>query len=55
MIRFLIGLFIVMGAVGADDFAMQTGGPFPPLSQTLGLSLLGLALMFWGAKSFKED
>jgi hypothetical protein len=44
MIRILIGMFLVMGAVGNDDFAMQAGLIPPPLWETAFLSLLGLAI-----------
>ena len=47
MIRFVTGLFIILGAVGAQDFADATHSAPPSIWQTLSLSVLGLALMFW--------
>ena len=47
MIRFVTGLFIIFGAVGAQDFADATHSAPPSIWQTLSLSVLGLALMFW--------
>lgn len=40
MIRFFIGLIVVMGAVGADETASTL--------QILSIALVGLAIMFWG-------
>jgi|TARA_R110001592_G_scaffold330921_1_gene613348 hypothetical protein len=37
-------MFLVMGAVGNDDFAMEAGLIPPPLWETAFLSLLGLAI-----------
>lgn len=54
MIRVMLGLLIVFGAVGADDFAMESGTEFPPLSQTISLCLLGLALAFWGVVGMQQ-
>ena len=47
MIRFILGLFILFGAVGAEDYAHEAGIAAPPLMQTLLLCLLGLSLMAW--------
>lgn len=55
MIRFCLGLFIIMGAVGADDFAMETGTAFPPIWQTLGLCALGFALMLWALPKLTRE
>ena len=55
MIRFGLGLFIIMGAVGADDFAMETGTAFPPIWQTLGLCGLGFALMLWALPKLTRE
>jgi len=54
MIRIMLGFLIVFGAVGADDFAMESGTEFPPLSQTISLCLLGLALAFWGVVGMQQ-
>ena len=55
MIRFCLGLFIIMGAVGADDFAMETGTAFPPIWQTIGLCALGFALMLWALPKLTRE
>lgn len=47
MIRLITGFLIIMGAVGADDFAMETGIVPPPLMQTFLLCMLGFALIGW--------
>ncbi len=47
MIRFLIGLIIIFGAVGADDFAHEAGLIPPSLWETAGWCVLGFAFMAW--------
>ena len=47
MIRFFIGLVIIFGAVGADDFAHEAGLTPPPLWETIGWCTLGIAFMLW--------
>ena len=47
MIRFFIGLVIILGAVGADDFAHEAGLLPPSLWETAGWCALGLAFMLW--------
>jgi|TARA_B110000977_G_scaffold187096_1_gene253821 hypothetical protein len=47
MIRFLIGIVIIFGAVGADDFAHEAGLIPPSLWETAGWCALGIALMLW--------
>jgi hypothetical protein len=47
MIRFVVGLFMILGAVGADDYALEAGTAAPPLSQTIVLCAIGLSLMWW--------
>ena len=49
MIRFVLGLVIVMGAVGGMDNA--TDGELLPL---LGVTLVGLALMYFGTEKMKQ-
>jgi hypothetical protein len=49
MIRFIVGLFVVFGAVGGMDNA--TDGQLLPL---LGLAIVGLALMYFGTEKMKE-
>lgn len=55
MIRIILGILILAGAVGADDYAMAAGTTPPALIQTLVLSLAGLFLMFWGVDALKKD
>jgi len=45
MIRFILGIFIVLGTVGADDFATEAGIQGPPLMQTLFWCIVGVALI----------
>ena len=47
MIRFLIGIVIIFGAVGADDFAHEAGLIPPSLWETAGWCALGIALILW--------
>lgn len=54
MIRLIVGFFLVFGAVGNLDYAMQAGLPEPPLSQTLLLVTIGFTLMYYGMKRIKE-
>jgi hypothetical protein len=49
MIRFIVGLFVVFGAVGGMDNA--TDGELLPL---LGVALVGLALMYFGTEKMKQ-
>ena len=49
MIRFILGLVIVLGAVGGMDNA--TDGELLPL---LGITLVGLALMYFGTEKMKQ-
>ena len=49
MIRFILGLVIVLGAVGGMDTA--TDGELLPL---LGITLVGLALMYFGTEKMKQ-
>ena len=55
MIRFILGMLILMGAVGQDDYAMEAGITAPPLMQTLLLALFGLGLMFWALPKLIEQ
>jgi hypothetical protein len=49
MIRFIVGLFLVFGAVGG----MENGDPSDIWYQ-IGLALVGLSLMFWASVSLSE-
>jgi hypothetical protein len=57
MIRCIAGFLLIIGAVGAQDFWDQcyaaadcvAGAPIP-LTQTMGLVLLGAALIVWGGE-----
>ena len=48
MIRFIVGLVIVMGAVGGMD------APENSLLVLMGIAGLGLALMYFGAEKMKQ-
>ena len=48
MIRFVLGLVIVMGAVGGMD------APENSLLALLGIAGVGLALMYFGAEKMKQ-
>ena len=45
MIRMIVGLILIMGAVGQEDFAMEVGTQGPPLIQTLAIVLLGVGII----------
>ena len=49
MIRFIVGFLVVFGAVGGMDNA--TDAELLPL---LGVTLVGLALMYFGTEKMKE-
>jgi hypothetical protein len=48
MIRFIVGLVIVMGAVGGMD------EPENSLLALMGIASVGLALMYFGAEKMKK-
>jgi hypothetical protein len=48
MIRFILGFFIVFGAVGGME------DPEAPLLILTGLAVVGLALMYFGTERMKE-
>jgi len=48
MIRFIVGFFIVFGAVGGME------DPEAPLLILTGLAVAGLALMYFGTERMKE-
>ena len=54
-IRIVVGFLIVLGAVGAEDYALEMMQDPPHLLQTLGLAVIGLGLMFSGANAMKEN
>ena len=49
MIRFIVGLIVVFGAVGSMDAA--TDGELLPL---LGIALIGIVLMHFGSEKMKQ-
>jgi len=49
MIRFVVGFLIVFGAVGGIETA--TDGELLPL---LGITAIGLALMYFGTEKMKQ-
>lgn len=54
-IRIFVGLLIVFGAVGADDYAIEMMIESPHVLQTLGLAALGLGLMYSGARASNRN
>jgi hypothetical protein len=54
MIRFLVGFLILAGAIGADDFAMESGTMPPSFYQTILLSVIGLSIMLIGLSKILE-
>jgi hypothetical protein len=48
MIRFVVGLVIVMGAVGGMD------APENSLLALMGIAAVGLALMYFGSEKMKQ-
>jgi hypothetical protein len=54
-IRIVVGFLIVLGAVGAEDYALEMMTDPPHVLQTLGLAVIGLGLMFSGATAVKEN
>jgi len=48
MIRFIVGLLVVFGAVGGME------DPEAPLLILTGLAVVGLALMYFGTERMKE-
>ena len=48
MIRFIVGLIIVMGAVGGMD------APENSLLLLVGIAAVGLALMYFGSEKMKQ-
>ena len=49
MIRFIVGLFVVFGAVGGMDNAVDD-----ELLPLLGITLIGLGLMYFGTEKMKQ-
>jgi len=47
MIRIVVGMFILMGSVGHDEYMMELGQP-EPLSTLLIKAGIGVFLMWWG-------
>jgi hypothetical protein len=50
MIRFIFGFLIVFGCVGAMDTA-----PDEDMFLLLGITIVGLVIMYQGTKSMKES
>jgi hypothetical protein len=49
MIRFIVGLFVVFGAVGGMDVATED-----ELLPLLGIAGIGLLLMYFGSEKLKQ-
>lgn len=54
MIRFMIGLLILAGVAGTDDYALASGTAPLPLWEVVVFSLLGLILMLVGTSKIIE-
>ncbi len=54
MIRFMIGLLILAGVAGTDDYALASGTAPLPLWEVVVFSLLGLAIMAMGLSKILE-
>jgi hypothetical protein len=48
MIRFIVGLLVVMGAVGGME------DPANPLLPLMGIAIAGLALMYFGTNKLNK-
>jgi hypothetical protein len=55
MIRFLIGLLVLAGVAGTDDYALASGTAPLPLWEVVVFSLLGLAIMLSGTSKLIEE
>lgn len=55
MIRFMIGLLILAGVAGTDDYALASGTAPLPLWEVVVFSLLGLTLMLVGTSKLIEE
>jgi hypothetical protein len=54
MLRFAIGIFVILGTVGREDFWLEcataadcVAGPPPSMVVTIMMYTIGLALMAW--------
>ena len=47
MIRIVLGMLIMMGAVGHDEYLMEIG-EVVPMSETMIKAGIGIILMYWG-------
>ncbi len=54
MIRFMIGLLILAGVAGTDDYALASGTAPLPLWEVVVFSLLGLVIMATGLSKILE-
>ena len=55
MIRIVLGLLLIMGAVGSQDYAIEAGIMGPPLIETVLYGSLGALFMLWGASSLNLE
>jgi hypothetical protein len=55
MIRFMIGLLILAGVAGTDDYALASGTAPLPLWEVVVFSLLGLVIMAMGLSKILEE
>ena len=55
MIRVLIGVFIILGAVGHEDYMMEINATPDPLGYFLLKVLVGIGLAFWGVIDLQKN
>lgn len=48
--RALLGLFLIMGAVGSQDYAIEAGEVAPSLWLTVGYCVAGFTLVYYGLR-----
>ena len=55
MIRLFLGLFILAGIVGSDDYAYATGTEPNSILLTITFAVIGLTLMYFGANKVAKN
>ena len=55
MIRLFLGLFMVAGVVGNDDYSYATGTEHNSLLLSITFAVIGLFLMFSGANKVAKN
>tara|TARA_R110000796_G_scaffold40802_3_gene100987 strand:- start:66 stop:338 length:273 start_codon:yes stop_codon:yes gene_type:complete len=54
IIRVIIGFILILSGVGAEEYAMDTGGEIPSLLYITTMNMAGLLVMYWGFKAIKR-